>query len=356
MTRFVPDHPKTTSSTDISRPHSVQSDERHDPSAARIERLLRGAASADALRHRLALLDIEAQHRLALHRSHFNSDQPRVPAGQPDGGQWTSEGGIKGGSEPRTMSDVTPDNDWKAGARYANNRGRPSVPVRINGQWVEVELGQANRLSEAETRAQVAIARVREFDPNWHPTPSIANNVEAQIKAHIAEAEEAQARLRELTRFQTEPIIPKERPSTPQGQNEVAREIARWLVKKQEKVIEGPAWLFEYEDSIKAYLDPPRTLEELQGAVARPRKGYDTHHIVEQTPAEDDGFPRAMIDFPANLVRIPRFKHWEITAWYMTKNERYEGRSPRQYLQGKDWAERTRVGINALVRYGVLKP
>jgi hypothetical protein len=38
------------------------------------------------------MLDIEAQHRLAWHGSHFNRDQPRVPAGHPDGGQWTKGG------------------------------------------------------------------------------------------------------------------------------------------------------------------------------------------------------------------------------------------------------------------------
>ncbi|MGA7488445.1 MAG: hypothetical protein WBW74_16100 [Xanthobacteraceae bacterium] len=38
------------------------------------------------------MIDIEAQHRLAQHRSHFNPNQPRVPAGNPDGGQWTRTG------------------------------------------------------------------------------------------------------------------------------------------------------------------------------------------------------------------------------------------------------------------------
>ena len=64
-----------------------------EDSGARIGRLLQGARSAATLSHKLALLDIEAQHRLAWHRSHFNPNQPRVPAGHPDGGQWTGQGG-----------------------------------------------------------------------------------------------------------------------------------------------------------------------------------------------------------------------------------------------------------------------
>jgi hypothetical protein len=67
-----------------------------DPSAAmspsRGERLLLDARGASGLVHRLALIDAEAQHRLAQHRSHFNPNQPRVPAGNPDGGQWTRTG------------------------------------------------------------------------------------------------------------------------------------------------------------------------------------------------------------------------------------------------------------------------
>lgn len=62
------------------------------PSRARTERLRSDANDARVLVHRLALADIEVKQRLAQHRSHFNSQQPRVPAGNPDGGQWTSTG------------------------------------------------------------------------------------------------------------------------------------------------------------------------------------------------------------------------------------------------------------------------
>ncbi|MBY0531937.1 MAG: hypothetical protein K2P86_08190 [Xanthobacteraceae bacterium] len=106
---------------------------------------------------------------------------------------------------------------------------------------------------------------------------------------------------------------------------------------------------------ISAYLDSPKTLEELHAAAKFPERGYDIHHIVEQTPAERDGFPRSMIDSPENLVRIPTLKHWEINAWYQTKNKFYDFKSPRAYLQGKSWEERVRVGRDAMIRAGVLK-
>ena len=63
-----------------------------------------------------------------------------------------------------------------------------------------------------------------------------------------------------------------------------------------------------------------------------------------------------MIDAPDNLVRIPKFKHWEITSWFMTKNKAFGNISPREYLRGESWDERTRVGLVALRKYGVLKP
>jgi hypothetical protein len=94
----------------------------------------------------------------------------------------------------------------------------------------------------------------------------------------------------------------------------------------------------------------------LQRAVGTPKAGYEIHHIVEQTPAEQDGYRRSQIDGPENLVRIPTLKHREITGWYQTRNDDYGGVSPRDYLRGKLWEERTRIGLDALIEHKVLKP
>ena len=283
------------------------------------------------LEHRVAVHGQEqGQPPRDAHAGHrFDPNQPRVSAGHSDGGQWTSAGG--GWDDRRIISDVTPDNDWSPGAQYANNSRRGPVPVRIGRQWVELEGGQAARLFEAQTRAQAATARVRELDPNWRPRPSAYESVEGLIRAYESEAQEAQARARELESPQILPKVAKDRPRT----------TGEWS--RDDYLIE-------------AYWDEPRTLEELQRAVSTPKRGYDIHHIVEQTSAEQDGFPRSVIDGADNLVRISRLKHREITGWYMTKNEDYNGLSPRNYLRGKSWAERTRVGLDVLIRNGVLKP
>jgi hypothetical protein len=122
-----------------------------------------------------------------------------------------------------------------------------------------------------------------------------------------------------------------------------------------EAAAETALWLYDKYPSIKACLDGPKSLEELQGDVGKPRKGYDVHHIVEQTAADRDGHSPEDIDGPDNLARIPRLKHWEITGWYMTPNERYNYLSPREYLRGKSWEERRNVGLDALMDFGVLK-
>jgi len=57
--------------------------------------------------------------RAHLRKANFNPNQPRVPAGNSDGGQWTHEGGTSRINDGRVISDAMPDNDWMPGAQYA---------------------------------------------------------------------------------------------------------------------------------------------------------------------------------------------------------------------------------------------
>src|SRR5262249_59960160 len=153
---------------------------------------------------------------------------------------------------PQVISDITPDNDWRPGARYAQNReppGRGFRPLIIRGRLVEPEPGQASRLFEAETRAELAIARVRELDPKWRPRPSAYESVEGLIRAYESDAEQAQARLRELAP-PLPPIIPREKPPTASERYDIARTTARrlaqrWPAPEQKHVRGAPAWFVE---------------------------------------------------------------------------------------------------------------
>ena len=64
---------------------------------------------------------------------------------------------------------------------------------------------------------------------------------------------------------------------------------------------ETASWLYDKLPYVRAYLDGPKSLEELQGDVGKPEKGYEVHHIVEQTPAAREGHAREDIDGPDNL-------------------------------------------------------
>jgi hypothetical protein len=111
-----------------------------DNSSTRLELLLRDANNAAALRHALAMIDIEGAHRLALHRSHFNQDEPRVPAGHPDGGQWTNGGGgvqhlaaLKAAQADGRliMSDAAPDG-IRVWTQYAEAKDRDEVQSKTD--------------------------------------------------------------------------------------------------------------------------------------------------------------------------------------------------------------------------------
>jgi hypothetical protein len=155
------------------------------------------------------------------------------------------------------------------------------------------------------------------------------------------------------------PEIPQQRPPTARERNQVARAVARWVSRyggPVGRVLGYAYWLYDEYPYIKAAQDPPKSLEELQRAVSTPEKGYDIHHIVEQTSAMQDGYPRNMIEAAENKVRIPTYTHWDINAWYQTKSDAFGGLSPRDYLRGKSWDERRRIGLDALTERGVLKP
>jgi hypothetical protein len=160
------------------------------------------------------------------------------------------------------------------------------------------------------------------------------------------------------------PEIPKRDPLTEKLRNAFAKLAARWLaralgefVAALEASAETALWLHDNLPLIKAYLDGPKSLDELQSDVGTKKKGYDVHHIVEKTPARDDKkIPDALIDGPDNLVSIPRLKHWEITGWFISPRKAFGYLSPREYLRGKSWEERRRVGLDALIDAGVLEP
>ena len=102
--------------------------------------------------------------------------------------------------------------------------------------------------------------------------------------------------------------------------------------------------------------DPPKTLKELQDAVAIERDGTDVHHIAEKTAADRDGFPKEWIYARTSEARIPRLKHRKVTAWYQTRQKALQWATPREYLRGRTWEDRYEYGLQVLIKMRVLKP
>jgi hypothetical protein len=120
-------------------------------------------------------------------------------------------------------------------------------------------------------------------------------------------------------------------------------------------------WVHDYGPYIQAYTDPPQSLDDLETAAQGPaRPGYDVHHIVEQASGRSGEIPTDLIDSEGNLVSIPTLRHWELNSWYQKKNPEFidsEGNSmaPREYLTGRGYDERRRVGLIGMRSVGILK-
>ncbi|MGN6771200.1 MAG: hypothetical protein ACTHJQ_15340 [Rhizobiaceae bacterium] len=242
--------------------------------------------------HAAALHVLLAGRRIQwlLRKANFYPDEPRVPAGNPDGGQWTT---IGGGSYR-----------LPSGARVIRVGGKPHLFRLRPGM-----LGEDDDLPGFEDFPDIPIVR-----------PHHATDRHSIVR-----------------RIPMAPFVGRPAGTLPRKLEEIG----------------APAWLREYYPHIDAYTQGPKSLSELQAGARSSRPGYDIHHIVEKTPALEEGSPKSLVNGPDNLVSIPRFKHWEITGWYQTKNPKFESISPRMFLTKEDWQARRLIGMKALKYYGV---
>jgi hypothetical protein len=164
---------------------------------------LRSMLAAEAVVYRLATL-------AATCKANFNPNQPRVPAGNSDGGQWTNGGGDggdrgrpRGGvNDPHVLSDAREDDKFKPGGQYAQvgprgPRGQGAYRT-IGGRRTELTQTQQVQAEIAESQAASAINRVRMLDPNWRPTRRTESTTDQYIENTRETAREAQARYETL--------------------------------------------------------------------------------------------------------------------------------------------------------------
>jgi hypothetical protein len=106
MPGILPDHFYAPSLRSSSATGFGSAPDPNDVESASILLLLHGAASAEAFRHKLAMLTIEAERRLALHPSRRNADQPAAAAGS---AKTETKSETKTESKSPATSEVTPD-------------------------------------------------------------------------------------------------------------------------------------------------------------------------------------------------------------------------------------------------------
>ena len=177
-------------------------------------------------------------------------------------------------------------------------------------------------------------------------------------------------------RLDDAPPVPAEDPG-PSTRWQVIKMVATWAAKRAaimagEDIVGGPvgvllnvaqiaSWVHDYGPYIQAYTDVPQSLDDLEAAAQGPaRRGYDVHHIVEQTSGRSGEIPTDLIDSGENLVSIPTLRHWQLNSWYQTPNGNFldanaNSMAPRDYLKGQGYDERRQVGLIGLRAVGVLK-
>lgn len=159
------------------------------------------AAAQDALDDdlaRLRWLVADLKFDLAMRRLllKYDPDQPRVPKGKPDGGQWTQEEGDDAGKEGGDKS-----NEFSAAKRSKRlEPPRPSRIPRTVSEWLIPEtLTSEQQLAHANRLANDAIKKVQEAEPGWQPRRSL---YELGVNGDVRKAKdlvlEAEARLVEL--------------------------------------------------------------------------------------------------------------------------------------------------------------
>jgi hypothetical protein len=96
-------------------------------------------------------------------KANFNPNQPRVAAGNPDGGQWTDGSGARtagGRNDPRVLSDATPDNLFKPGAQLAQDDTARRALIDLRE---EQQLGGHAIEGHVNKSANFLLSRVRDI-------------------------------------------------------------------------------------------------------------------------------------------------------------------------------------------------
>ena len=106
--------------------HAQAGNHKHDASLAAAR------AALARLKCQVVALAFEFKFRRFLREKAYNPDQPRVSAGNPDGGQWTSEGGHEGRIRVAQVGGTVTD---AVGKPYYRPGGHHEMPEGVHKKW-----------------------------------------------------------------------------------------------------------------------------------------------------------------------------------------------------------------------------
>jgi len=158
---------------------------------------MHGLQEADALEEaRYAVMKASYEVKLLLAElahKRFDPNQPRVPSGNSDGGQWTSTGGSREG-RVQVVSRTPP----RATGGRRNTNGPPVRPITIAGRTEWVSPTTFHQYNSSHALAQSLTSLARRYDANWRPEATIVGNVAGQIAANNATAAQALRHIQRL--------------------------------------------------------------------------------------------------------------------------------------------------------------
>lgn len=150
-----------------------------------------------------------------MHEEKYDPNQPRVPAGNPDSGQWTYVPGYARGRALQEFDDYLrgkpslPNIDDIRRRREgevveANLRPRSGGGGRIGAQFQNSTPAQQARLAAAETEAREGLRLVRQIDPNYRlaeDSLTMPGSIEGAIANQQAITRQARTRLIEIETY-----------------------------------------------------------------------------------------------------------------------------------------------------------
>ena len=252
-------------------------------------------------------IDVESWLERKAWERKFDPNQPRVPRGHPDGGQWTDGPGSTGAQE------------------------NPGEELLTEAEQEELgHLAEQARRILADTDHPAALL-VLAGGPKLPKLPKNKSGALTYMAAFFKDIATYAVRHGPAAKTAVEWWI---------ATRELLPEIVTFVIppKPWEEIIADSNY-HEFE-----------RMEDFEAAYGDAGLFHDWHHIVER----NSGFSERELHNTENVVRIPRGRHWLVTS-FMTRGQRsLGGISWRQWLIGKPIEEHRLVGLMALQEIGAM--